>query len=475
MQQIKEFFKEIDGSEVINWRGAFSPLFTLFRWNDENYYKNVYRVTPISPVILLIKDRETDYLFNNDYYESYATEILERYLNDDKEIEEINRENNVIAEKIKTRYLNLITSDLTKFSDTQLSLEANNFNEMLAELVARTVYVEKFDENTLHRVLKNESHQMIDRIWEKATNPHFENFETRRLKILLQAVEEGRETAKRVARFIFTDYFEIQNDIFIERKIEEIFVNREELRLEVEKIAEKLDKNQQDFELWLNTLTAREKIMARYIQLIMQIRDWRKDPIAQAQAVFSSIATELFSRAKINASHVAYVTPHELTFGVEWLKNNENDIIKRVNGVLFSLNNGRYFVTLVDHKKAQKEIENALGSHEATDGIIGKIGARGFAQGRVKIVMNMAEEKKFLDGDVLVTGMTRPEFVPLMKKATAIITDEGGITCHAAIVSRELKKPCIIGTKNASKILHDGDLVEVDADKGVVRIVEKAQ
>jgi pyruvate,water dikinase len=70
--------------------------------------------------------------------------------------------------------------------------------------------------------------------------------------------------------------------------------------------------------------------------------------------------------------------------------------------------------------------------------------------------------------------MTRPEYVPLMRLALAIVTDEGGITCHAAIVSRELKKPCIIGTKIATQVLHDGDLVEVDADAGVVRVIEQA-
>jgi len=59
-----------------------------------------------------------------------------------------------------------------------------------------------------------------------------------------------------------------------------------------------------------------------------------------------------------------------------------------------------------------------------------------------------------------------------MKKAVAVITDEGGITCHAAIVSRELKIPCIVGTKIATRVLKDGDKVEVDADKGVVKIIK---
>jgi len=79
------------------------------------------------------------------------------------------------------------------------------------------------------------------------------------------------------------------------------------------------------------------------------------------------------------------------------------------------------------------------------------------------------ELKKFQDGDILVTTQTHPNLVPQMKKALAIVTDEGGITCHAAIVSRELSKPCIIGTKLASKIFKSGDLIELDLKNGTVK------
>jgi len=65
--------------------------------------------------------------------------------------------------------------------------------------------------------------------------------------------------------------------------------------------------------------------------------------------------------------------------------------------------------------------------------------------------------------------------MPAIKKASAIVTNVGGITCHAAIVSRELKIPCIIGTKIATKVLKDGDLVEVDAQKGIVKILKRAK
>ena len=72
----------------------------------------------------------------------------------------------------------------------------------------------------------------------------------------------------------------------------------------------------------------------------------------------------------------------------------------------------------------------------------------------------------------MITEMTTPEFVPFLKKVNGIVTNEGGITCHASIVARELKKPCIIGTKIATQVLHDGDMVEVDADHGFIKILK---
>ena len=89
--------------------------------------------------------------------------------------------------------------------------------------------------------------------------------------------------------------------------------------------------------------------------------------------------------------------------------------------------------------------------------------------GKVKVIVNSTEITSFKKGCILVTPMTSPEYLSAIKQAKAVITDEGGITCHAAIVARELKKPCIIGTKIATKFLKDGDLVEVDANKGTIR------
>jgi phosphohistidine swiveling domain-containing protein len=91
--------------------------------------------------------------------------------------------------------------------------------------------------------------------------------------------------------------------------------------------------------------------------------------------------------------------------------------------------------------------------------------------GPVKILRRRAQVGEVKPGDILVSPMTTPDFLPAMEQAAAFVTDEGGITCHAAIVAREMKKPCVIGTKVATQVFKDGDMVEVDAEKGVVRIL----
>jgi phosphohistidine swiveling domain-containing protein len=119
-------------------------------------------------------------------------------------------------------------------------------------------------------------------------------------------------------------------------------------------------------------------------------------------------------------------------------------------------------------RKDVEAIEAIIAAFENSEVINGQVAYKGFARGKVRVVIS-PKNAKLQPGEILVTGMTRPEFLPLMKLASAFVTDAGGILSHAAITAREMKKPCIIGTKNATKVFRDGDLVEVDANKGIVR------
>jgi pyruvate, water dikinase len=101
----------------------------------------------------------------------------------------------------------------------------------------------------------------------------------------------------------------------------------------------------------------------------------------------------------------------------------------------------------------------------------------GQASGRVKIILNVKDILRFRPGEILVTEMTTPDWVPAMKIAAAVVTNLGGKTCHAAIVSRELGVPCIVGTEKATRVLKDDEIVTVDGQKGMVykgSVAEKA-
>ena len=124
-----------------------------------------------------------------------------------------------------------------------------------------------------------------------------------------------------------------------------------------------------------------------------------------------------------------------------------------------------------------RPVTSASGEATGADGPV-KLGAElikglgaapGLASGTVRVISELGEATRLAEGDVLVTHMTAPDWVPLMRKAAAIVTDSGGTTCHAAIVSRELGIPCIVGTGEATSRLRDGELVTVDATHSVVR------
>ena len=147
----------------------------------------------------------------------------------------------------------------------------------------------------------------------------------------------------------------------------------------------------------------------------------------------------------------------------------------------WAIENGKIFmlqsrpVTTLDMGTASGE---AL--HEGDRTVITKgLGASpGMAAGSVKIIKTTDELDKVQEGDILVTVMTTPDMVPAMKRANGIITDEGGVTCHAAIVSRELGIPCVVGTGEATSILPENSLVTLDGNKGIVwegKLVETAK
>ena len=130
---------------------------------------------------------------------------------------------------------------------------------------------------------------------------------------------------------------------------------------------------------------------------------------------------------------------------------------------------------IIEGEKAKKIFKKLIPESNNTRELRGSVGCGGYYKGKVrKIEFSLEtvfskEIKAMKNGEVLVSGSTGPEMILACKKAGAIVTEEGGMLTHATIVSRELGIPCVVGTKIATKIFETGDMIEVDADNGVVR------
>ena len=184
------------------------------------------------------------------------------------------------------------------------------------------------------------------------------------------------------------------------------------------------------------------------------------------------MGAEVSRRAKIDETLSKFIDSFQIE---DYLKNNilpEQKILLARHEYFIVTNDGILSEKIEDYLKRYKHSLRKIDISNI-DVIKGNTAYPGIVQGIVKIIHNKAAFSKLNDGEILVTGMTTPDFLPVMKKSIGFITDEGGVTCHAAIVAREMKKPCVIGTKIATEVLKDGDLVELDADSGIVRLIKK--
>lgn len=154
---------------------------------------------------------------------------------------------------------------------------------------------------------------------------------------------------------------------------------------------------------------------------------------------------------------------------------NKKEILHRQK--YFALSFDSSDIEMVSDKDSVERIikENKLDLCVEVDGtemIKGSVAHKGIVEGRVRLVFTQKDAAKVEEGEVIVSPMTAVEFLSGIRKAAAIVTDEGGIICHAAIVSRELNIPCVIGTTIATSVLKTGDKVRVDANKGEIRIIK---
>lgn len=214
----------------------------------------------------------------------------------------------------------------------------------------------------------------------------------------------------------------------------------------------------------------------KLIQKVSWYKDERKRVIFEFLHTLYSFLYEFSRRTGLDYKLITYASVDEIPallqqkFPVETLH-------KRRNLCFYVSQEGRKHGFVIGNE-AELLKEQLFKPHEemrmeSMHGTVASRGPESVVYGKVKVILNPKDQTISTD-EILVTSMTRPEFVPLMKNAKAFITNEGGITCHAAIVSREMNKACIIGTQNATKNLKTGDEVEMRMNHGIISIKKRA-
>jgi phosphoenolpyruvate synthase/pyruvate phosphate dikinase len=205
------------------------------------------------------------------------------------------------------------------------------------------------------------------------------------------------------------------------------------------------------------------------------LRNRRVEAFFKADYGASFMYDEIARRNKFNADWIMEVSVPEMLSALKGKSLPDvEEMNRRLKNYAMTVANAetKLITDPTEIKKLEKEFSVKTEETREIHGRMACLG--GLIRGRAKICLDKSEIGKVERGDILVAQFTTPDFVPAMEKAAAIVADQGGLSSHAAIVSRELGVPCVIATMNGTRVIHDNDLLEIDARKGTVKIIERA-
>ena len=357
-------------------------------------------------------------------------------------------------------YKKLWRTDLAKLSDKELISHLNKVFDYYSNFLAyfeisqpqRTEIIEKKLKDEFGNVSIEAKDDMFIR-----ENKDWKNLVRVYKEKGLESKETNREMEKYLDKYMFFGAFEtfkvLDRDALIKRLKQEKIQkdNKESISSENKKpIKNKL-----------------VDILSDYAALRSDLSQYWTTPIVLGKL---KLFKEISRRSKIKLKDLELMLREEL-----------NGIFKgkiknpKIKDNKLALVSGNYRIRFYYNDNYQKI--KALVEQDEQGFKKGVVVNKGIARGVIKVIsseFNLEKQfPKFKKGDILVTQMTTPNYLPILRQASGIITDEGGMLSHAAIVSRELNLPCIVGTKNATKLLKDEDFIELNANEGIIKILKK--
>jgi len=383
--------------------------------------------------------------------------------------------------------------DYSKISINQIKKDHSQFQEYMIDSIAYfgstrpeyTYQPEQKLERILKKHFKNEWNNIFGALIDAVELDDVQKEHLERLKLVDSGITE-KKLKNHLSRFpwLVGDYLEERKALdFIKRMFRKEKGSYEKEKTRFSKEKQDLKRKQEEIYNKLGKEKKEAKYLATFLQIQSVERMNTKSYWIGSYYLSRNMWLKIMQVLNLRAEHILkFVAPFE----IQELLSNEykediNEIIKlRKKSYAISYEKGSKEVKLLTHKRADKLFKERIKKPSLEGNIIkGQTASLGIYKGKVRKVIAGDLEilkdsiKKFKKGEVLVTSMTQPNMMVIARRARAIIADEGGITSHAAIISRELKIPCIVGCLKSMQVLKDGDLVEVDAEKGIVKILKR--
>jgi len=236
----------------------------------------------------------------------------------------------------------------------------------------------------------------------------------------------------------------------------------------------KLEKIKSDFNSALNELNLKEKEL-KFVKELNRTAFYRSESnflLSYFSFKLIPFYSEMAKRIGLTYSEMKNLTDEEVERYLGYNAKADKQILNERTEFCYVMEEGKYFLETGENALRIKSIVEGTSSAFNEEVFFGMPASQGTAFGTARVLKDSSEISKVNKGDILIAPATSVDFVPAMKKASAIITEFGGITSHAAIVSRELGIPCIVGVKNVTKLLKNGEKIKVDATVGTIERVK---
>jgi len=447
---------------------------------DEAYYEcfEVYKDIEYPQILSLPLEKNNRAM----YIEEKLLDKVLNYLADKLSTRESFKQHLKDFEELEKKYLKTASIFPTLKKDKRELLSA--FNEFystmkgLADFAWAPIAVEKILVPKLIAKLK-ETHTNADEIYQSIAAPiKLNQFQKMRIDICEAFL--NKKNSEDVIEELVNKYFWYNEYSYVETLCDENYFKNELAKLTEEKAVEEKERIQNEIAISIKNLNEFKShikdeeinllvdVIVEYTYLRTERVDLLKKLQTPARRMYELIAEILKEETGMNWTRIEVVNLINDEI-VSYLSGNSIlnfEEIQNRKGFLFYKNLNEEFI--ITDPDIITNVTKALSS-EVVKEIKGSIAFKGIVQGRVSLIYSKEDLGKVEEGSILVARTTMPDYIHAMEKALAFVTEEGGITSHAAIIARELKKPCIVGTGKCMSVLQDGDLVEVDANTGVVR------